>query len=111
MPAIIRTLAKTGDTLVAEVTLDGSNSFVFTPRVGQILILRNPTGGTISCTIDGAGGSTVGVPGVGDVDVSSGFTFDVDAGEVEAVWLDSISEYCRGTIAVTGTSLIVMLLR
>lgn len=110
MPAITRTRAQAGAVNVAEVTLDGSDSLVFTPRVGQILVVTNPTGAPINCTLDGAGGTTVPVPGVGAVDVSSGFTFAVAAGETEAVWLDSIAEYLKGTIAVTGTDLEAMLL-
>lgn len=110
MPAITRTKQVTGDALATEVTLTGTgDAFTFIPRIGQVLVLRNPTAGLIACTIDGDGGSTVPVPGVGSVDVSAGYTFNVGVSAVRIVWLDSIAEYLRGTISVSGTGLVAIL--
>lgn len=111
MPDITRTKAAAGNVLATVVTLGaGANALVFTPQVGQALVLTNPTGAPINCTIDGDGGSAVKVPGLGDVSVSSGYTFAVAAGATRVVWLDSIFEYLKGTISVTGENLEAMLL-
>ena len=113
MPAITATsMTGSGSRTVTETTLNGTDSFVYSEGARSILILRNPTGGAISPTIDGDGGSTVPVAGVGDVDVSSGYAVgSIAAGAVAAVPLDTIKEYLRGTIAInSGSGLVGVLL-
>ena len=94
-----------GSRAVTETTLTASDTFTYEAGTGQILIIRNDTGGAITVTIDGDGGSTVAVPGIGDVDVSSGYsTGSIADGNLVAIPLDTIKRYLTGTIAVTGGS-------
>ena len=102
-----------GARTATETTLDGSSD-TFTYRSGRdaVLILRNPTAGGITAVIDGDGAGTVPVSGVGNVDISSGYsTGSIAAGAVAAIPLDTIAKYLAGTIAITGgTGLIAPLL-
>jgi hypothetical protein len=112
MATVAKTLVSsvTGDVVVTETTLTATNDFTFTQRSGQILVLRNDTASPIECTIDGDGGSTVAVPGVGSVDVSGGFVFTVAAGVVKAINLDTIYRYLNGTISIDGEDLTAYIL-
>lgn len=104
-------MAGPGARAVTEVTLTASNTFVYEPGTGQVLILRNPTGAAVSCNIDGADGGTVPVPGIGTVDVSAGYAVgSIPAGALRAIPLDTISAYLQGVITVTGTGLVAVLL-
>src|SRR5690349_19756959 len=88
-----------GANTAAPTTLGGSNSFVYERGKNQILVINNPTGGGIACTIDGDGGTSVKVPGVGAVSVSSGYSVGtIAAGATVVIQLDSIFEYLSGTI-------------
>ncbi len=100
-----------GEVTVTDTTLTATNTFTFTRNSGQILILRNPTGAPIAANIDGDGGTTVSVSGVGAVDVSGGYDLTVAAGATVAIKLDTIYQYLSGTIAVTGTDLVASILR
>ena len=62
--------------------------------------------------IDGNGGTTVSVPGVGSVDVSAGYSVgSIAAGAHVVIPLASISAYLQGTIAITGgTGLVATLM-
>lgn len=93
-------------------TLNGTDSFTYRADRRAVLILRNPTGGALSPVIDGDGGTTVNVAGVGSVSVSSGYSVgSIAAGAAVAIPLDTISAYLAGTIAVnSGTGLIASLL-
>lgn len=95
-----------GSRAVTVTTLDGStDTFTYTAASRQILILHNPTGGAISPTIDGDGGTTVSVQGVGSVDVSSGYAVgSIAAAATVAIPLKSISAYLSGTIAINSGS-------
>jgi hypothetical protein len=98
---------------VTETTLTGtSDTFTYREGVGQILILRNATGGALSPVIDGASGTTVPVKGIGSVSVASGYTVgSIAAGAVKAIQTDTIREYLKGTIAITtATGLVASLL-
>lgn len=108
MATIARTTlsGNVGEVTVTETTLTATNDFVYVRNGGQTLFLRNPTGAPIAVNIDGDGGSTVAVSGVGDVDVSGGYSLSVAAGAVEAIKLDSIFQYLQGTIAITGTDIV-----
>lgn len=92
-----------GARTVTRTTLGASDTFVFQAAKNPILVLDNVTAGALTVTIDGDGGSTVQVPGVGAVSVAAGYsTGSIAAGAQVAIPLNSISEYLRGTIAVTG---------
>lgn len=113
MPAITAT-NMTGPLVraVTETTLNGTDSFTYSADRRSVLVLRNPTAGALSPTIDGDGGTTVPVPGVGNVSVASGYAVgSISAGAAVAIPLDTIKEYLRGTIAITsGTGLVGSLL-
>jgi hypothetical protein len=103
MATIASTRISAGTNTVTETTLTSSDTFTYVPNGQQVLILRNGTAGALTVTIDGAGATTVNVGGVGAVDISGGFsTGSIGAGAVRAIPLDSIKEYLKGTIAVTG---------
>lgn len=103
MATIASTTMTGGRVTVTETTLTASDTFTYVPNGRQILVLRNGTGGALTVTIDGAGASTVPVPGVGSLDISGGFsTGSIAAGATAVIQLDSIKAYLAGTIAVTG---------
>ena len=92
-----------GDRVVTVTTLTASDTFTFNTNKGPLLVLNNVSAGALTVTIDGDGGSTVGVAGIGDVDVSGGFvTSEIAIGATIAIPLNSIFQYLLGTIAVTG---------
>jgi hypothetical protein len=98
---------------VTETTLTGTaDTFAYNATAAQVLIFRNPTGGALSPIIDGNGGTTLPVAGVGNVDVSAGYAVgSIAAGAVRAIPLDTIKAYLKGTIAITsGTGLVASLL-
>lgn len=114
MATIAQTLMTgTGQRTVTETTLTSSDTFTYVEGSGQILILKNGTGGALTPVIDGNGGTNVAVAGIGSVDVSAGYSVgSVAAGVSKAIPLDTIKEYLRGTIAVTGgTGITATLLR
>lgn len=103
MATIAPTTMTSGRVTITETTLTSSDTFTYVPNRRQVLVLKNGTGGTLTVTIDGAGATTVPVPGVGSVDISGGFsTGAIAAGALVAIQLDSISEYLKGVIEVTG---------
>lgn len=92
-----------GARAVAITTLGASDTFVFDRAKSPILILNNGTGGGLTPKIDGDGGTTVPVDGIGAVDVSAGLTLaSIAAGDSVAIPLNTISGYLSGVIAVTG---------
>lgn len=106
-------IAATGRVTLTQTTLDASSdTFTFNSGKSQILILDNVTGGAISPVIDGDGGTTVDVPGIGAVDVSGGYAVgSIAAGAAVAIHLNTVREYLRGTIAITsGSGLVATLL-
>ena len=96
--------AQVGAFAAALSTLSASDTITFTPSRKQLLVLRNPTGGSLSLTIDGDGGTSVAVDGLGSVPVSSGITIAVPAGESRAVVLSTIRHYLQGTVTLSGAS-------
>ena len=102
-----------GKRTLAMTTLSSSDTFAFAPHVNMILSLRNATAGALTPVIDGDGGTTVGVSGVGNVDVSAGYSVgSIAAGAAVTIPLDSIAQYLQGTIALTGgTGIIATLTR
>jgi len=104
MAVITKTsITSAGANAVTETTLGASDTLVYSPARNPILILNNATGGALTPNIDGAGGTTVPVTGVGNVSVASGYTCpSIAAGAVVAISLRSIAEYLRGTVTITG---------
>jgi hypothetical protein len=98
--------------VLTETTLNGTDSLVYDQSKTPILVLRNPTAGALSPVIDGNGGTTVNVTGIGAVDVSGGYAVgSIAAGASVAIPLVTIREYLQGTIAITGgTGLVASLL-
>jgi hypothetical protein len=112
MPAITATSMRgVGVRVLTETTLNGTDSFTYEP--GDVLILRNPTGGAITPTIDGADGTTWPVPGAPALTVSSGLSLgEIAAGAARVVPLDTVRAYCQGAVAVTsGSGLVAAILR
>lgn len=92
-----------GANTLTVTTLTASDTFTYRPEKSPIMILRNGTAGALTVNIDGAGGTTVRVRGIGDVNVAPGYsTGSIAAGAQVAIQLNTISEYLKGTIAVTG---------
>ena len=102
MATIVKTLTTgSGSRAMVETTLTASDTFTY--EAGQLLILRNGTGGGLTVTIDGAGGTTVPVAGIGAVSVATGYSTGViAAGAAVVIPLDTIAAYLQGAIAVTG---------
>lgn len=93
-----------GSFTAALTTLSASDTITFDTRKKQLLVLRNPTGGSLTLTIDGDGGTTVTYPGLPAVSVSAGYSIAVPAGESRAVVLSTISAYCQGAVTLSGAA-------
>lgn len=94
-------LSGSGSRAVNVTTLTASDTFAYVP--GSILVLNNGTAGALTPNIDGDGAASVPVRGVGSVDVSAGYDVpSISAGASVAIPLDTIAEYLKGTIAMTG---------
>ena len=92
-----------GQRLVTETTLTASDTFVYMPGAGQILVLNNVTAGSLTVTMDGADGTTVSFPGVPSISVAAGYSSTaIAAGAIRAIPLDTIAAYLQGAITVTG---------
>jgi S-formylglutathione hydrolase FrmB len=106
MAAIAATsMGGTGARVVTRTTLGASDTFTYNASKNPILILDNVTGGALTPNIDGAGGTSVPVKGVGDVSVSSGLTLaSIASGACVAIPLATIDAYLQGVITVTGGS-------
>lgn len=112
MPAITATkFESTGSVVASQTTLNGTDSFVYVPGVTKYLVLRNPTGGSISPVIDGDGATTEYLVGVGHVNIASGYAVGpIAAGAAVVISLEAIRAYLKGTIAITsGTGLVAIL--
>ena len=107
MPAITATsMGGPGPRVLVVTTLNGTDSLTY--EQGDVLILRNPTGSSITPTIDGAGGTTWPAEGIGNVTVSAGLSLGaIPAGVTITIPMDSIRAYLQGVIAITsGTGLV-----
>lgn len=93
-----------GARTVTFTTATASDTFTYKAGVRQIMIIDNVTGGALTPNIDGSGGTTKTVAGLGAaVDVSGGYEFaSIASGARVAIELSTISEFCKGTIAMTG---------
>ena len=105
MAALSSTILNNGGVNVTSVnTLTSSDTFVFDSTKNQVLQLRNGTGGTLTVTLVGNQATTVPVTGLGNVNVSTGYsTGTIAAGAVVTVALNTVSAYLTGTsVTVTG---------
>jgi len=93
-----------GPFAAAITTLSADDTITINTRKKQLLVLTNTTGGPLTATIDGSGGTTVNAPGVGSVDVTAGKAIVVAAGLSVAVQLATISAYCQGVVHITGAA-------
>jgi hypothetical protein len=93
-----------GSFAAAVSTLTASDTITFTAARKQLLVVDNATGSSVTLKIDGDGGSTVAVPGVGPVTVSGGYDIVIANGAGAAVVLGTISAYCKGVVTLTGAS-------
>lgn len=96
--------AQLGSFAATPTTLTASDTITFRPNKKQLLVARNPTGGSLTLKIDGDGGTTVSVPGIGVVNVSGGYDIVLAAGASAAVVLSTISAYCQGVVTLTGAA-------
>jgi len=114
MATITATSVKGGGVVtIAETTLTGTlDTFTYKSGINQTLVFRNATAGALTPVLDGAGATTVTVDGIGSIDVSAGFSIgSIAAGAVKSISTQSIYEYLKGTIAITGgTGLVCTLL-
>jgi len=105
------TTSSSGVVSITETTLGASDTFVFKRNAKQRLILRNDTVGALTPLIDGDGSTSVGIDGIGSIDVSGGFSVgEMAADAVVSLNTDSIREYLKGTIEITGGTGIVAIL-
>jgi len=105
MATIVATDIKGGGVkTITETTLTGTlDTFTYKSGVNQTLVFRNATVGALTPVIDGAGSTTVSVNGIGSIDVSAGYSIgSIAAGAVKSINTESIFEYLKGTIAITG---------
>lgn len=108
MPALTAVnIKKPGSTGITFSTLDGATDTLTVSQSGnESLILTNPTGGNITCTLTGADApATVFCQGVGTIAVSPE-SITVNAGETESVYLSSLRTKLAGEVTIaTGTGL------
>ena len=97
-------VVNTGSFTAAITTLSADDTITFDARKKQLLVLRNTTGGDLTVTIDGDGGTTVVKPGIGSVSVAGGYAILVPAGASRAVLLSAVSDYCQGVVHLLGAA-------
>lgn len=102
MAAITATAVADAIVNPTRTTLTASDTLTYNPQKRQLLLLQNTTASPVNVTIDGNGGTTISVPGLGTVDVSAGRVITVPANGQQAVMLSAISAYLQGSVAVTG---------
>lgn len=93
---------QTGAFAAPIATLTADDTITYNASKKQLLVLTNTTGGSLTATLDGDGGTTVTIAGVGTVDVSAGKAIVVGAGLSVAVVLSTLSAYCKGVVHLTG---------
>lgn len=96
--------AQAGAFAAAITTLSADDTITFNANKKQLLVFRNTTGGSLTATIDGDGGTTVAVPGIGNVSVAGGLAVVVAAGASVAVVLSTVKHYCQGVVHITGAA-------
>jgi hypothetical protein len=87
-----------------EQTLSSSDTITIAPASKQLMVVRNATGSPVNLLVDGDGGTSVSIKGLGAVSVSGGLTIAIPAGESRAVVLSTISYYTQGVVTLSGAS-------
>lgn len=90
----------------AAITLGASDTLTYAASSRQVLVIHNITAGALTPLIDGAGASAaVPIPGTGKTyDATGGTSIALAAGEIAVVSLDTIPEFVKGAVTVTGAS-------
>lgn len=84
--------------------LSADDTFTVVAGKTQLLVLHNPTGGSLTATLDGSTGTSVDIPGLGSVDVSGGLAIVVAAGTSKSVVISKVSHYTKGVAHITGAA-------
>jgi hypothetical protein len=86
------------------ITLSASDTLTYSGGTRQVLVIHNITAGALTPLVDGAGASAaVPIPGTGKTyDASAGTSIALAAGECAVVSLDTIPEFVKGAVTVTG---------
>lgn len=93
-------------------TMTASDTLTYEPGTGQLLYMRNPTGGALTPVLNGSTNTTAVVTGGPDISTTSGVTLAAVAATTGSVMvpLDTIASYLQGTITITGcTGMIAVL--
>jgi len=101
MAVIVPTTAANGAYTATQTIMTASDTMAVTGSL-QTLILNNVTAGIFNGVIDGDGGTTVNVDGLGPVDVSAGLTVNMPVGAVKIIKLTTIREYLKGNVTLSG---------
>lgn len=91
----------------AQVTLGTfGDTLTYQANASQELILVNTLASAVVVTIDGAGGTTVAVPGTGGAtfSVAAGYTVTVPASGMSVVQLDTISNFLQGVVSISAAT-------
>lgn len=97
-------VVNTGSFAAAISTLSADDTITRNRSKTQLVVFRNTTGGSLTATIDGDGGTSVIKPGIGSVSVAGGYAVIVAASLSVAVLLSSIDDYTKGVVHITGAS-------
>ena len=88
---------------IAKTALTGADTLTYSTSVSQTLYLENTTASAVTVVIDGDGGTTFTPGGIGaTINLQAGFSAVVPANGSVAVTLRNISQFLKGTVAVTG---------
>lgn len=93
-----------GSFTATPTTLSSSDTITYTASRKQLLVVTNPTGGSLTLKIDGDAGTTVNSPGLGPVTVSGGYDIVIPAAATRAVVLSTVSAYLQGVVTLTGAA-------
>jgi hypothetical protein len=86
-----------------EKTLSASDTITFNSTKVQILLVTNATAAALTLLIDGDGGTTINVAGVGAINVAAGKSIVIPATTgSKLITLSTISAYCQGVVTLTG---------
>jgi hypothetical protein len=93
-----------GSFLSTGTVLSADDTITLNTSKKQLLVLTNTTGGSLTCTIDGASGTTVNLPGAPAISVAGGYAVVVAAGLSRSVVLSTISAYTQGAVHLLGAA-------
>jgi len=97
-------------------TLTASDTFTYLPGTGQMLLMYNPTGGTVTPNIKGSAAAAAAIPGLGGTTTAfnSGLDVAIPTLQMVLVNLDDSRNYlpdASGIVTITnGTGVIAVLL-